>query len=294
MKVDNINSNFIVTGSSGLIGEELIKNFISENKNFFILERDVDSFFNNLRKQFLSKKISSNFVIINCAFDSKLMYRNFNFISEIINHCSIHKFKIIHWVQVSSISAYQKLSNYKNDFLSFIKSNEIYIDNYASTKIKVDRLLYKYLQDKLIRKVTYVIPTVVTGGGWDSVLADMNMRHIPISKNKSTISSYSLGRNLYKISIVNFGKSINFIIPKHLTGKWNPSKSIINTFIIYKVLLFCYKKYPNIFIKNRLIQIICAILFKFTKLHIFFIYKYIHSIEIVNSFDLNDKAFKYD
>ncbi|MFY0649822.1 MAG: hypothetical protein JXQ86_04180 [Methylophilaceae bacterium] len=288
------NYTYIIAGASGLIGREVISNFISSNKDFFIIERDVDGFFKNLNNHYSLKKEPRQFVIINCAFDSKKMDNNFNFINEIVNSCKKENFKIIHWIQLSSISAYQKISDYKNNFLLFINNNDTYLDNYASTKIKIDRLIYKYLQDQLIKKATFIIPTLVTGGLWDLVLSSSNMRYIPKNKKKSTISSESLGRLLYEISLINFGKSANFIIPKHLTGKWNSLKSVNNNFISYKVLEFLYKKYLNIFIKNRLIQIICAILFKFTKLHIFFIYKYIHSIEIVNSFDLNDKAFKYD
>lgn len=294
MKDDFNKPNYIIVGSSGLVGKELVDKFILENKKFYILERDVDDFFSNLAKHFVSKRTSRDFVIINCAFDSKKMNNNLNLIKEIIDRCSNDNFRIIHWIQVSSISAYQKISDFKYDFFSFIRSHVNYLDGYASIKIKVDRLLYKYFEDKFIDKVTYVIPIVVTGGSWDLVLNNSNMKYIPKFKKKSIISSESLGKILYEISLKNYGKRIKFIIPRHLIGKWNSSRSDLNRYITYNSLLFIYKNYPKIFINNRSIKILCSLLFKITKLHIFFIFKHIHSIEIVSSFDLNDRLFQYD
>ena len=48
------------------------------------------------------------------------------------------------------------------------------------------------------------------------------------------------------------------------------------------------------FINSRLLQLFCSLFYKITRLHFFFIYKQIHTIEIVNEFGLNNKTIEYD
>lgn len=279
--------DYIITGASGLIGNAIVEKLVEshDSKSFFLIERNLE----NLILQNISKKV----IVINCAFDFLNLKSNIQFVKKVFLILNKKNIRIIKWIQLSSATAYQGVKFFNNNFKNYLNSNYTLGDKYSNYKFLIDKKLLAYYSKNLINQIYFIIPSIVTGKWWDKVIEEKSTNYIPNTKKRFQISSEELATSIHNLSKLKTKKGIYFYYPKHNIVNWNSNNISKIHFKSYHIALNVYKKFPKLFTDFRSLQLLFSVFYKLTGIYIFYLFKHIHSIEVINKSRFNDKVFKY-